>query len=235
MDAERRHFFRVMAHLPVGCMPVGVEQGSPFACETLDLSAGGVRLLMKPCLAAGQQVRLALQLTEGGGLTLMLDAVVVRSVAAAKGGRHICALRFENLDARTEQRLVQAVFAAERRELERYERLRSTIWVPVVCTLPGGAELRGRTLDISTEELRFVCATAVVPGTRVAVVLEPGEDESFPLTADGCVTSSLSEGEGRVTVTVAFEGLDRRVRAALVKRAREQDQREAAARLAEQS
>ena len=77
MDAERREFFRVMVRLPVSCAALD-EKGrtSLMVVRSVDLSAGGVKVVTEHTLVPGNRVRVVFRVDDE--TTARLDATVLR-------------------------------------------------------------------------------------------------------------------------------------------------------------
>jgi len=73
MDAERREFFRVMVRLPVSCAALD-EKGrtSLMVVRSVDLSAGGVKVVTEHTLVPGNRVRVVFRVDDE--TTARLDA-----------------------------------------------------------------------------------------------------------------------------------------------------------------
>jgi c-di-GMP-binding flagellar brake protein YcgR len=227
VDDDRRQFFRIMLRFPVECRrltPEGVATAA-FAAETVDLSAGGIRIVTEQSL--GLRDRLKLELRFGRpDYVLDAEATVVR-LETAVDGRSLCGLRFDGLDRVSEQRVVQAVFAEERRAAEQQARVRISIWMPVLCHLPALRDpVHARTVDLSADDVRLVTRARLSAGDKVQIELASPEN-GFRLQTDAVVRSVDDDGEGRYIATLQFERLDRATRASIVRFALDQEAREA--------
>ncbi len=216
-----------MLRFPVECRrltPEGVATAA-FAAETVDLSAGGIRIVTEQSL--GLRDRLKLELRFGRpDYVLDAEATVVR-LETAVDGRSLCGLRFDGLDRVSEQRVVQAVFAEERRAAEQQARVRISIWMPVLCHLPTLRDpVHARTVDLSADDVRLVTLARLSVGDRVQIELASPEN-GFRLQTDAVVRSVDDDGEGRHIATLQFERLDRATRASIVRFALDQEAREA--------
>jgi c-di-GMP-binding flagellar brake protein YcgR len=227
VDDDRRQFFRIMLRFPVECRRLTPEGDATaaFAAETVDLSAGGIRIVTEQSL--GLRDRLKLELRFGRpDYVLDAEATVVR-LETAVDGRSLCGLRFDGLDRVSEQRVVQAVFAEERRAAEQQARVRISIWMPVLCHLPTLRDpVHARTVDLSADDVRLVTRARLSVGDRVQIELASPEN-GFRLQTDAVVRSVDDDGEGRHVATLQFERLDRATRASIVRFALDQEAREA--------
>jgi c-di-GMP-binding flagellar brake protein YcgR len=227
---DRRHFFRIMLQFPVECRrlaPDG-EATAAFAAETVDLSAGGIRIVTNQSLGMGDRLRLEMRF---GRPDYMLDAEasVVR-LETARDGRSLCALHFDGLDQLAEQRVVQAVFAEERRAADHHARVRISIWMPVLCRLPALRDpVHARTVDLSADDVRLVTRARLAIGDRVQIELVSSEN-GFRLETEATVRAVDDDGDGRFLSTLRFEQLDRATRTEIVRFALDQERRDAGRR-----
>jgi c-di-GMP-binding flagellar brake protein YcgR len=227
---DRRQFFRIMLRFPVECRRLTPDGDAiaAFAAETVDLSAGGIRIVTSQSLGLRDRLRLEMRFGRPD-YVLDADARVVR-VETARDGRSVCALHFDALDQLAEQRVVQAVFAEERRAADHQARVRISIWMPVLCHLPAlGEPVHARTVDISADDVRLVTRARLSVGDRVQIGLASSEN-SFRLETEATVRAVDDDGDGRFISTLRFEQLDRPARASIVRFALEQEQRDAARR-----
>jgi len=93
VDANRRQFFRMMMRFPVACRRLrpGGEGAERFDAETVDLSAGGVRIVTDRPVSPGDRFELEMRLGEPP-TTLDAEAHVVR-VASRRSPRRECSVR----------------------------------------------------------------------------------------------------------------------------------------------
>ena len=201
---------------------------SAFAAETVDLSAGGIRVVTDQSLGLHDRLRLEMRF---GRPDYMLDAKasVVR-VGTARDGGWLCGLHFDGLDQLAEQRVVQAVFAEEQRAADHHARVRISLWMPVLCHLPSlGDTMNARTVDLSADDVRLVTRTPLLVGARVEIELNSPENE-FRLVTDATVRLVEDDGEGRFVSTLRFEQLDRATRASIFRFALDQERQDAGRR-----
>ncbi len=233
MDANRRQFFRMMMRFPVACRRLrpGGEGAERFDAETVDLSAGGVRIVTDRPVSPGDRFELEMRLGEPP-TTLGAEAHVVR-VETAHDGRSVCALAFDSLDPVAERRVVGAVFAEERRAAEARSRVRLSLWLPVICRMPRHSEpVRARTIDLTADEVRLLTAARFTPGDRVDVEIR-GAEAAFELSTAALVTSVADEQDGRQIATLQFDRLDRATRASVLQFVFAEEKRQAERRLLE--
>jgi c-di-GMP-binding flagellar brake protein YcgR len=227
---DRRHFFRIMLRFPVECRRLTADGvvSSAFAAETVDLSAGGIRVVTDQSLGLRDRLRLEMRFGRPD-YVLDAEASVVR-VETARDGRSICGLHFDGLDQLAEQRVVQAVFAEEQRAADHHARVRISLWMPVLCHLPAlGDTVHARTVDLSADDVRLVTRTPLSIGDRVEIELNSSENE-FRLATDATVRMVEADGEGRFISTLRFEQLDRKTRASIVRFALDQERQDAGRR-----
>ena len=219
-----------MLRFPVECRRLSADGSvtDAFAAETVDLSAGGIRVVTDRCLGLHDRLRLEMRF---GRPDYMLDteARVVR-LETARDGRSVCALHFAGLDQLAEQRVVQVVFAEERRAADQHARVRISIWMPVVCRLPSlGDPVHARTVDLSADDVRLVTRARLAVGDSVQIELASSEN-SFRLATDAVVCAVDDDGEGRYISTLRLERMDRERRAEIIRFALEQERQEAGRR-----
>lgn len=216
-----------MLRFPVECRRLTREgvATAAFAAETVDLSAGGIRIVTEQSLGLHDRLKLEMRF---GRPDYMLDAeaTVVR-LETAHDGRSLCALNFDGLDPLAEQRVVQAVFAEERRVADQHAKVRIAIWMPVLCHLPMLRDpVHARTVDLSADDVRLVTRARLSVGDRVRIELASSEN-GFLLQTDAIVWAVDDDGEGRHISTLRFEQLDRATRASIVRFALDQERRDA--------
>lgn len=216
-----------MLRFPVECRRLTREgvATAAFAAETVDLSAGGIRIVTEQSLGLHDRLKLEMRF---GRPDYMLDAeaTVVR-LETAHDGRSLCALNFDGLDPLAEQRVVQAVFAEERRVADQHAKVRIAIWMPVLCHLPMLRDpVHARTVDLSADDVRLVTRARLSVGDRVRIELASSEN-GFRLQTDAIVRAVDDDGEGRHISTLRFEQLDRATRASIVRFALDQERRDA--------
>ena len=102
----------------------------PMPAQTLDISGGGLQVTVEGPLGMHDRVRIAFNLTDPE-FELATEARVVRIASCGDGGQSY-ALAFERLERRAEQRIVQLVFAEERRAAAQYSNIRLGLWLPVL-------------------------------------------------------------------------------------------------------
>jgi len=173
MGEERRRHRRYTLELPVRCR-VEEPAGGPsqnLPGHTLNLSEGGLALVLPTSLARGTEVTLLLDLPEGPAV---VEATVVWVGPAAEeegGGRH--GLRIREMapthEARWRQFLVRMASQAYSR---RHGRL--GVRLQIQCAVVGRPprELRGRTVDLSPGGLQLLLPEAVPVGTRLHLSLQ---------------------------------------------------------------
>src|SRR6185312_8450058 len=126
MDAERREFFRVMVRLPVSCAALDDKgRTSLMVVRSVDLSAGGVKVVTEHSLVAGNRVRVVFRIDDE--TTARLDATVLR-VEFLDDGLRRYAIDFDPVERTVEQRLMRAVYAAEQVNAGRHRHVRMTVW-----------------------------------------------------------------------------------------------------------
>jgi c-di-GMP-binding flagellar brake protein YcgR len=203
---------------------------TPLHGHTLDISAGGVRVTSEANLGMHDRVHLELS-SASPEFELGVDARVIR-ITENKDGTRIYGLAFERLERKCEQRIVQLVFAEERRAVTQHANVRLQLWLPVIFRAPGIAEpVTARTYDLSADELRLVTRERLDLGTRLALRIE-GDGGNFELETEATVVGIEDDGEadGRFMVTVEFDRFDRVTRSRILRFAIEEERRQEARR-----
>ncbi len=208
MHTDRRAFLRVMAEFPVGVTRLDADaEPSSFAATTVNICAGGAKMIAPLAVIAGEHLRLEVRFSQPPFLVFS-DATVTR-VEEAGDERSVCALRFDDLDMYIEQRIVRWVFSEQRRVAERRAAVRVPVEVPAWCEpAAGGGQFRARTIDLAGDGARIVTDRALVPGDRVHIQL----DVDQPAYRVACVAEVVwanMVGEGRWAYGLRFHGLDR--------------------------
>jgi PilZ domain len=213
MSDDRRAFFRVVAQLPISALAVDADGGARLLrVHSVDLSAGGMRLVSQDSLEHGQAVRLSFQ--AGSPPEVMrLDARVVYVGSRGTGG-WVYGLEFPDLDLASEHRLVRAVFAQERANAGHQGQVRMSVSLPVVCTTAQGLEVSGHATAISASDVCLVCGHPFTVGDQVRVSMHGGH-AGIDLDAWATVAEVREDGGGRAC-TLVFDQLDRVARATLL-------------------
>jgi hypothetical protein len=105
---QRRETFRVTVALPA---LIERPKGPPLACETLNLSIGGVLLETDRPIAVGDRLTVTIRCTESHAVTLS------STVARSEHGARRLALMFTDVGGKDERTLSLLVAAAQRRAL----------------------------------------------------------------------------------------------------------------------
>jgi c-di-GMP-binding flagellar brake protein YcgR len=95
---QQRHHFRVAGEWRVICHRIANDGllGDPFTVNTVDLSAGGMLMVTDELVYRPVKIAALLDMVEP---KLVVRGTVVR--AGGMNGRHLCAMRFDALDAAT--------------------------------------------------------------------------------------------------------------------------------------
>jgi PilZ domain len=225
MDAERREFFRVMVRLPVSCAAVGRNgHTSLMVVRSVDLSAGGVKVVTEHELVRGNQVRVAFRVDEE--TTAKLDATVIR-VDRLSDGAFRYAIDFDPVDRTVEQRLIRAVYAQEQVNAGRHQHVRMSVWQFVRCRSESGAEFNAHALQLSADDAQIITHHALREGERLRLVMED-DDLGFDVDTDAVVGAVETDVRGNSVANVEFDGLDRITRSRLLRRSMEQERRDIA-------
>jgi uncharacterized protein YndB with AHSA1/START domain len=225
MDAERREFFRVMVRLPVSCAAVD-ERGrtSLMVVRSVDLSAGGVKVVTEHSLVPGNRVRVVFRVDDD--TTARLDATVLR-VEPLDDELFRYAIDFDALDRSVEQRLMRAVFAVEQLNAGRHKHVRMTVWQAMRCRTKRGETFGAHALQISADDAQIITKRELHEGERLHVSMEDGT-LGFGVETDAIVGTVHADARGSSVATIAWDNLDRVTRAAILRRSMEQERRDIA-------
>jgi PilZ domain len=225
MDAQRREFFRVMVRLPVSCAAVGRDgRTSLMVVRSVDLSAGGVKVVTEHELVAGHRVRVVFRVDDD--TTARLDATVVR-VERLPDGAFRYAIEFELLERSVEQRLMRAVYAHEQVNAGRHKHVRMSVWQAMRCRGEAGDEFGAHALQLSPEDAQIITRRRLQEGDRLRIEMEDGE-LGFGVGTDAVVTAATTDVRGNTVATIEFDGLDRVARSRILRRSMEQERRDLA-------
>ena len=230
---ERRNFLRVPMRLPAQLWRLGAGAlDEPLPAQTLDISGGGLQVTVDGPLEMHDRVRIELCLADPS-FELATEARVVR-IAACGDGRQSYALAFERLERRAEQRIVQLVFAEERRAAAQYSNVRLGLWLPVMFRTGNGGPVKARTFDLSADDLRMITRERLEVGARLHLRID-GHADNFELETAATVVDVTDDGEGdgRLLITAQFDALDRVTRSRILRFAIEEERRQEARRQAE--
>jgi c-di-GMP-binding flagellar brake protein YcgR len=225
MDAERREFFRVMVRLPVSCAAVSrTGRTSLMVVRSVDLSAGGVKVVTEHELVPGNRVRVAFRVDDD--TTAKLDATV-RRTERLKDGAFRYAIDFDPVDRTVEQRLMRAVYAQEQVNAGRHKHVRMSVWQFVRCRRGSGQEFNAHALQLSADDAQIITHQALREGERLWLVMAD-DDLGFDVETHAVVGAVETDMRGNSVATVEFDGLDRITRSRLLRRSMEQERREIA-------
>jgi hypothetical protein len=225
MDPERREFFRVMVRLPVSCAALD-ERGrtSLMVVRSVDLSAGGVKVVTEHSLVPGNRVRVVFRVDDD--TTARLDATVLR-VEPLDDELSRYAIDFDALDRSVEQRLMRAVYAVEQLNAGRHKHVRMTVWQAMRCRSEHGETFGAHALQISADDAQIITKHELHEGERLHVVMEDGT-LGFGVETDAIVGSVHTDARGSCVATIAWDNLDRVTRSAILRRSMEQERRDIA-------
>ena len=225
MDAQRREFFRVMVRLPVSCAAVGKDgRTSLMVVRSVDLSAGGVKVVTEHELVMGSRVRVVFRVDDE--TTARLDATVIR-VERLHDGAFRYAIDFDPVERSVEQRLMRAVYAHEQLNAGRHKHVRMSVWQAMRCVNEGGEEFGAHALQLSPEDAQIITRRRLSEGERLRVAMEDGE-LGFSVDTDAVVTDVVTDVRGNTVATLEFDGLDRVSRSRILRRSMEQERRDIA-------
>ncbi|HEY2788483.1 MAG TPA: PilZ domain-containing protein [Gaiellales bacterium] len=225
MDAERREFFRVMVRLPVSCAAVGRDgRTTLMVVRSVDLSAGGVKVVTEHSLVPGNRVRVVFRVDDD--TNARLDATVLRAEPLGDGLRRY-AIDFDPVDRSVEQRLMRTVYAAEQVNAGRHRHVRMTVWQAMRVTGANGDEYGAHALQISADDAQIITSHLLAEGELLRIVMQDG-DLGFDVDAEAEVQSMHRDLRGNFVATVLWHGLDRVTRSAILRRSIEQERRDLA-------
>jgi hypothetical protein len=225
MDAERREFFRVMVRLPVSCAAVGRDgRTTLMVVRSVDLSAGGVKVVTEHALVPGNRVRVVFRVDDD--TNARLDATVLRVEPLGDGLRRY-AIDFDPVDRTVEQRLMKTVYAAEQVNAGRHRHVRMTVWQAMRVTGANGDEYGAHALQISADDAQIITSHLLAEGELLRIVMQDG-DLGFDVDAEAVVQTLHRDLRGNFVATVLWHDLDRVTRSAILRRSMEQERRDLA-------
>lgn len=214
-----------MVRLPVSCAAVGKDgRTSLMVVRSVDLSAGGVKVVTEHELVAGNRVRVVFRVDDE--TTVRLDATVVR-VERLVDGAFRYAIDFDPVERSVEQRLMRAVYAHEQVNAGRHKHVRMSVWQAMRCRGEGGEEFGAHALQLSPEDAQIITRRRLQEGERLRIEMEDGE-LGFDVDTEAVVTATVTDVRGNTVATVEFDGLDRVARSRILRRSMEQERRDLA-------
>jgi hypothetical protein len=225
MDAERREFFRVMVRLAVSCAAVDRNgRTTLMVVRSVDLSAGGVKVVTEHALVPGNRVRVVFRVDED--TNARLDATVLRVEPLADGLRRY-AIDFDPVDHSVEKRLMRAVYAAEQVNAGRHRHVRMTVWQAMRVIGANRDEYGAHALQISADDAQIITSHVLAEGELLRIVMQDG-DLGFDVDAEAVVQTMHRDLRGNFVATVLWHDLDRVTRSAILRRSMEQERRDLA-------
>jgi c-di-GMP-binding flagellar brake protein YcgR len=204
MQTDRRKFLRVSAEFKVEVQPR--SGGNPFEAHTINISAGGAKVVSEEPVALGEELRLEIRF-EGPTFLVFVDATVVR--VEGPQPPWIYAVRFHGLDRYIEQRIVRWVFSEDRRAAERRAAVRVPVYVLAWCRHErGGERFRAGTVDLAADGARIVTPTVCEVGDRIEIEFDVDEP-AYHVAALAEIVWKQPLGDGRWTYGMRFEQVDR--------------------------
>ena len=192
--------------------------------RSVDLSAGGVKVVTEHSLVPGNRVRVVFRVDDD--TNARLDATVLRVEPLGDGLRRY-AIDFDPVDRTVEQRLMKTVYAAEQVNAGRHRHVRMTVWQAMRVTGANGDEFGAHALQISADDAQIISSHIVAEGELLRIVMQDG-DLGFDVDADAVVQSMHRDLRGNFVATVLWHGLDRVTRSAILRRSMEQERRDLA-------
>lgn len=115
--AEKREFYRGPAdRLALSCRRKGPQGGKPFSAKGINVSCGGILVLVHRELGKKEKLAVEIQLPSPVEKTIETDAAVLR-VNQVRKGSFFAALKFTNMDSETCDDIMAFCFAEQRRML----------------------------------------------------------------------------------------------------------------------
>ena len=214
MHEDRRKFLRVSAHFGVEVQPR--SGGAPFSASTVNISAGGAKMVADEPVALHEQLRLEIRF-EGPTFLVFVDASVVRIERSHP--RWVFAVQFHGLDRYIEQRIVRWVFAEDRRAAERRAAVRIPVNVLAWCRPSGGRErFRAGTIDLAADGTRIITPRPGTVGERIHIEFDVDEP-AYHVEALAEIVWVDQMPDGRWTYGLRFEQLDRMIQRQIVEHA----------------
>jgi len=214
VQRDRRKFLRVSAHFAVEVQPK--SGGARFEARTVNVSAGGAKLVSEEPVALHEELRLEIRF-EGPTFLVFVDAAVVRIEKSHP--RWVCAVNFHGLDRYIEQRIVRWVFAEDRRAAERRAAVRVPVYVLAWCRAErGGPRFRAGTIDIAADGARIITPTACEVGDRIEIEFDVDEP-AYHVEAVAEVVWKDTVSDGRFTYGMRFQTVDRATQRQIVEHA----------------
>ena len=214
-----------MVRLPVSCAALD-ERGrtSLMVVRSVDLSAGGVKVVTEHTLVPGNRVRVVFRVDDD--TNARLDATVLR-VEPLDDELYRYAIDFDPLDRSVEQRLMRAVYAVEQLNAGRHKHVRMTVWQAMRCRAETGEVFGAHALQISADDAQIIGRRQLQEGERLHVSMEDGS-LGFGVETDAIVGSVHTDARGSCVATVTWDNLDRITRSAILRRSMEQERRDLA-------
>jgi c-di-GMP-binding flagellar brake protein YcgR len=214
VPSDRRKFLRVSADFPVDVQPK--SGGTRFDAHTVNISAGGAKLVSDEPVALHDELRLEIRF-EGPTFLVFVDAAVVRIETSHP--RWIYGVSFHGLDRYNEQRIVRWVFAEDRRAAERRAAVRVPVNVLAWCRAEdGGPRFRAGTIDIAADGARIITPTACEVGDRIEIEFDVDEP-AYHVEAVAEIMWKDTASDGRFTYGMRFQTVDRATQRQIVEHA----------------
>ena len=214
MQQDRRKFLRVTADFEVEVEPR--SGGTPFTAHTVNVSAGGAKLIAEKPVALNDRLRLEIRF-QGPTFLVFVDATVVRIEKSRP--RWVFAVEFHGLDRYIEQRIVRWVFAEDRRAAERRAAVRVPVNVLAWCRPAGGGRrFRAGTIDLAADGARIITPTPCEVGDRIEIEFDV-DVPAYHVEATAEIVWREQVFDGRWTYGMRFHQLDRAIQRQIVEHA----------------
>lgn len=214
MYDDRRKFLRVLAHFGVDVQPR--SGAAPFTARTVNISAGGAKMIAEELVALREDLRLEIRF-EGPTFLVFVDATVVRIEKSQP--RWVFAVQFDDLDRYIEQRIVRWVFAEDRRAAERRAAVRVPVNVLAWCRPAGGGDrFRAGTIDLAADGARILTPRRATVGEKIEIEFDVDEP-AYHVEAFAEIVWVDQMTDGRWTYGMRFEQVDRATQRQIVEHA----------------
>lgn len=118
---ENRSFFRQNTGVEGWVYPITSSKGQRFACNVLDISGGGARVITSKLIELGGTFQLEAAVLPGQtpfNVTCQVTRLLVRSHSGNPSKKYEYGCQFVDLSPRDEERIMKSVFALQRKVIQ---------------------------------------------------------------------------------------------------------------------
>lgn len=215
---------QVSAQFPVTWSRLHADRsvGPPFSTTTVQASADGLSMVTSEPVWKGERMRVEVRF---GTPPIMVrcDATVTR-VDNPRRDRWACVVRFDNLDKKVEQQIVQWMFGEQRKAAERRSSVRIPLQMLVTCWelddqgKPSDEGFRAATVDIAGDGVRLQMERTLEVGQLLAIEMRLG-DPPAPIAVRGRIMWGRPTHPGWQAYGIHFEDVDLRTHRLISERA----------------